>query len=63
MATRVQSKLLLTVPEVARLLNVGRDKVYDLMNRGDLESVLIDKARRIPRDALDAYIRRLRGRE
>ena len=56
----VEKKLLLTVAEAARLLGIGRDKLYDIINRGDLESVMIDHRRRIPRDAIDTYVCRLR---
>ncbi|MGH8992265.1 MAG: helix-turn-helix domain-containing protein [Acidimicrobiia bacterium] len=59
----MEKPLFLTVPDVARALKVGRDKVYDAINAGELESVKIGSARRIPREALDAYIRRLRGQE
>jgi len=51
---------LLTVPQTARLLACGRDKVYDLLHRGEIEGVMLDGRRRIVRESLDAFVRRLR---
>ena len=55
------TKLLLTPAEAAELLGLGRSTVYELLASGDLESVCIGRARRIPHDALLAYVGRLRG--
>ncbi|ETA03993.1 transcriptional regulator [Frankia sp. CcI156] len=55
------TKLLLTPAEAAEILAVGRSTVYELLAAGDLESVRIGRSRRIPRAALDAFVRRLRG--
>jgi excisionase family DNA binding protein len=51
-------KELLTPEEVAGQLKVGRTKVYELMDRGDLPSIKIDRCRRIPASAVPAYIAR-----
>jgi excisionase family DNA binding protein len=51
--------LLLTAEEAAELLNIGRCKVYDLLRAGELESVKIGRLRRIPREAVHDYARRL----
>lgn len=45
-----------TVREAARLLSVGTRKVEYMVNNGELESVKIGRARRIPRRALVALI-------
>ncbi|CAJ60387.1 MULTISPECIES: helix-turn-helix domain-containing protein [Frankia] len=55
------TKLLLTPTEAAELLGVSRSTVYELMNSGDIESVRIGRARRIPSAALHAFVTRLRG--
>lgn len=55
------TKLLLTPAEAAELLGLGRSTVYELLAAGDLESICIGRARRIPHDALLDYIGRLRG--
>ncbi len=54
-------KLLLTPTEAAELLGVSRTTVYELLNAGQIESVWIGRARRIPRAVLVAYVDRLRG--
>jgi excisionase family DNA binding protein len=47
---------LLTVDEAAGLLNVGRNKIFDLIRDQRLVSVKIDKARRIRLSALQQYV-------
>ena len=56
-------KLLHSPEETARLLGVGRSQVFELIGRGEIESVKIGRLRRIPRDAVDAYIKRLRAEQ
>ncbi|TKG65759.1 helix-turn-helix domain-containing protein [Prauserella endophytica] len=51
--------VLLRVEEAARLLGIGRTRVYDLIRLGLLQSVKVFGARRVPRDAVDAYVRSL----
>jgi excisionase family DNA binding protein len=53
--------LLLTVEEAARLLSVGRPKMWRLVMSGEVLSVKIGASRRIPKSALDDYIRQLLG--
>ena len=48
---------LLTVPETARLLRISRNLAYELVARGELPSVRLGRAIRIPRDELRAAIR------
>lgn len=55
-------RLLLTPTEAAQTLGIGRSKMYELLMAGVVESVLIGTARRVPADALNAYVRRLRQR-
>jgi len=55
-----QPPLLLRVEEAARLLSVGRSKAYELIAAGELESVTIGRSRRVPLDALRAFVARLR---
>ncbi|OAA26555.1 DNA-binding protein, excisionase family [Frankia sp. EI5c] len=55
------TKLLFTPAEAAEILAIGRTTVYELLATGALESVRIGRSRRIPRAALNAYVRRLRG--
>ena len=53
-------RLLLRVEEAADLLGLGRSKVYELLAAKQLESVSIGRSRRIPTDALERYVERLR---
>jgi excisionase family DNA binding protein len=53
------ARLLLTVDEVAERLGLGRTKVYELLGRGEIASVRIGTARRVPASALEAYVERL----
>jgi len=52
-------KLLLTPEETAETLGVGRPKVYELLRSGRLRSVKIGKSRRVPMDAVEAFIAEL----
>jgi excisionase family DNA binding protein len=54
---------LLTVPEVMSRLHLSRSTVYQLLRTGRLRSVTIGRARRIPTDALDAYLDHLTHQE
>lgn len=49
-----------TVGEAAKKLNISERTVYELIYSGELESNKFRRARRIPREALDAYIKQSR---
>ncbi|MFH8223141.1 helix-turn-helix domain-containing protein [Streptomyces sp. NPDC018057] len=48
---------LLTVPQVMARLQLGRSAVYDLLRSGQLTSITLGRARRIPTHALTDFIR------
>ncbi|MBA2680590.1 MAG: helix-turn-helix domain-containing protein [Ktedonobacteraceae bacterium] len=52
-------KLLLTIEEAAKALSVSRAFFYPLVMRGEIFSVKIETARRIPWESLQAYVRKL----
>ena len=56
-------KLLLTPVEAARVLGIGRSKLYELLQAGQLKSVHIGSCRRIPADALTAFLHALAERQ
>lgn len=56
-----ESRLLYSVEEAANLLGIGRTFMFRLVVTGEVDSVKIGKLRRIPHDALDRYIDRLRA--
>lgn len=53
-------RLLLTVEEAADQLCIGRTTMYALIKDGDVESVQIGRLRRVPADALPAFLARVR---
>jgi excisionase family DNA binding protein len=54
-------KLLYTPAEAAEMLGISRSGMYNLLDRGELESVKLGALRRIPAVALASYLRRLRA--
>jgi excisionase family DNA binding protein len=57
----VDEKRLLTVAEAARRLGIGRSHAYIYVLRGELESVKLGKSRRIPTEAVEDFVQRLRA--
>lgn len=53
-------RMLLSVTEAGHLLGVSRAKVYELMAAGRLESVKLDRSRKVPLDALERFVQGLR---
>jgi len=53
--------VLLTVKQAARMLNLGRSTVYELIADGRLEVVHIGRSTRVPIDAIANLITRLRA--
>jgi len=56
-------KVLLSVKEAAERLSLGRTKAYELIASGQLRSVNIGRARRVPVDALPEFVQSLRSQE
>jgi excisionase family DNA binding protein len=55
-----QEPLLYRVRQAAAMLGLGPSKTWELIARGELESVKIDGARRVPHEAILDYVKRLR---
>jgi len=53
--------LLLTVEEAASLLRIGRTNMYELVMRGEVQSVKIGRRRLVVRDGLMRYVDELRA--
>jgi excisionase family DNA binding protein len=51
--------LLYSVHGAARVLGLGRSKVYELIRTGTLRTVKIGRRRLVPAEALSAYVARL----
>ena len=45
-----------TVEQVAKMLNIGRNKVYELLRTGQLRSLKIGKLRRITDEQLAEFV-------
>ena len=54
--------LLLTIPEAAAQLRIGRSTVYELINAGQLEVVHIGRSARVPVEAVEQLVLQLRRR-
>jgi len=50
------ARLMLTVPEVASRLSLGRSTVYAMLKSGELASVAVGRLRRIPLDSLEGFL-------
>ena len=48
--------LVLSVPELAAVLHIGRNAAYELVNTGKIRSIRIGKNIRIPQSALLDYL-------
>jgi len=55
-AIPVPSPVLLRPEDVARLLRIGRTKVYDLMREGSLRSVQLGRCRRVTPAAVAEFV-------
>lgn len=53
-----QIPLVMSVPELAKLLGIGRNAAYDMVSAGLIRSVRIGKTIRIPRTALIEFLER-----
>ena len=56
-------RLLLTPVEAATALGISRTRIFALLARGAIESVLVGRNRRIPVTALEDFIAALRAGE
>ncbi len=50
--------LVMTVPEMAEILQIGRNAAYDLVKSGAVRSIRIGRNIRIPQSALLDYLER-----
>jgi excisionase family DNA binding protein len=57
----MDDKRLLTVDEAAQRLGIGRSHAYVYVLRGELESVKLGRSRRVPAEAIDEYVKKLRA--
>jgi excisionase family DNA binding protein len=62
-ARRAELVLLLSIQEAGRALGIRRSKMYELIAAGELETVRIGRSVRVPVDAIEAFVARLRSAE
>jgi excisionase family DNA binding protein len=62
MAATAGEQLVMTMEDAAERLCIGRTLMYSLVKAGAIESVRIGRLRRVPAEALDAFIRQLQHR-
>lgn len=46
----------ISVPQLAKLLGIGRNAAYEIVNRGEIRSVKIGKTIRIPKSAVIEFV-------
>lgn len=54
-------RLLYRVGEAAQILAVSRSRMWEIVLRGDIDSLKLDGSRRITRNAIEAYVTKLAG--
>jgi excisionase family DNA binding protein len=59
-AAGMPPRVLLTPEEAAQSLGISRSKLYELLRAGAIDSIQIDRLRRIPVQALHEFVARLR---
>ncbi len=59
----MSDKMLLTVTEAADRLGVGRSFLYTVIQRGQLATVKLGRARRVHVGALEEFVKRLQADE
>ena len=47
---------IMTVPEIAEILYIGKNRVYELLESGTIKGVRIGRVWKIPKKALEEYI-------
>jgi excisionase family DNA binding protein len=57
-STATKLRLLLTVPEAAEVLGVGRSVLYELVQAGEITSIKIGRSRRIVLASLQDFVLR-----
>ena len=59
----ITPRALLSVEQAAKVLGVSRSTMFEIIKAGEIETVKVGRLRRVPADAIDAYIVAQTGRE
>jgi excisionase family DNA binding protein len=58
-STHFDDQYLFDIASAARVLSIGKTKLRELLNTGEVRSVSIGRRRLVPRDAIAEYVARL----
>lgn len=61
MTVTTADPLLYRPNEAAELLQISRSRMFELIAQGEIESVKLGHLRRVPAEALTAYVAKLRA--
>jgi excisionase family DNA binding protein len=56
MSSSAEGRLLLSIPEAAKLLSVGRTMLYRLLERNEIPTIQVGRRRLIPTAALEQWV-------
>ncbi len=56
-----EDRLAVRIPEACRMIGIGRSKLYELMEAGDLETIKIGVSRLVLVSSLKAFVEARRG--
>lgn len=61
MGNGISDVSLMTVPELAEYLNIGKNRAYDLLNSGEIKAFRIGNVWKIPKESVDQFIYKKSG--
>ena len=53
---QIAMPLLLTINQVAAMLNIGRTKTYEIVRSNRMKSIKVGRRRLVPREAVEKYV-------
>jgi excisionase family DNA binding protein len=56
-----EDRIAVRIPEACRMIGIGRSKLYELMEAGDLETIKIGVSRLVLVSSLQAFVEARRG--
>jgi excisionase family DNA binding protein len=56
-----EDRIAVRIPEACRMIGIGRSKLYELMEAGDLETIKIGVSRLVLVSSLKAFVEARRG--
>ena len=56
----IEDRIAVRIPEACRMIGIGRSKLYELMDAGDLETIKVGASRLILVSSLQAFVEQRR---